>query len=183
MTEGLPTTFAEPPPGPRQSRVGLVALAAVCASLGGMLGGSAVGVLQAGQRPTVSVQVVAPSPDGGTALTSQEANPESAGDGVMDDLDEAPSDAGAAVTVEAPTEDVPTVVAVIAAGAALPSRRRDGSVVTSDDVPEGSAQGFIEGRAVRITVTRLDAKPVEVHTAAAYTRMCAAAARSAILSM
>jgi hypothetical protein len=174
MTEGLPTTESEqPPPRPPQSRVGLVALAAVCASVGGMLGGSAIGVMRAPSAPLVLVTVVPaaePSADGG-ALSSEEANPETAGDGVMDDLDEAPSDAGAVVIVDE-AADVPAVAA-----APAPTRRRDGSVITSDDVPEGPAQGFVDGRAMRIVVTRLDAKPVEVHTAAAYARMRDAALR------
>ena len=175
MTEGLPTTFPEaPPPAPR-SRVGLVALAAVCASLGGMLGGSAVGVMQAERRPSVQVVVVPPS-DGG-AVASQEANPETAGDGVMDDLDEAPSDAAAVGAADEPAADVPTAVAAAPAAAGAAPRRRDGAVITSDNVPEGPAQGYVEGRAVRIVVTRLDDKPVEVHTAAAYGRMYAAAQR------
>jgi hypothetical protein len=49
--------------------------------------------------------------------------------------------------------------------------------ITSDHVPAGPAQGFVEGRAVRITVTRIDGKPVEVRTALAFERMRAAAAR------
>jgi hypothetical protein len=168
MTEGPPTTSPSPP-APPQSRVGLVALACLCASMGGMLGGSAVGVVHAGRAPVVLVTPVTAVADAGES--SQEANPETAGDGVMDDLEEPASDAGA-VAVEAP-DDVPAVVPA----AATPPRRRDRSVVTSDDVPEGPAQGYVQGRPVRIVVTRLDAKPVEVHTAAAYTRMRAAAQR------
>lgn len=179
MTEGLPTT--DDPPPPPQSRVGLVALAAVCASLGGMLGGSAVGVMQARPAPVVMVQVVeaadASTPADGALASSQETDPETTGDGVMDDLDEAPSDAGAVVI---PSEAMAgalmaTAVAPPPTGAA--PRRRDPSVITSDDVPEGPAQGYVEGRAMRIVVTRLDSKPVEVHTAAAYTRMRDAASR------
>lgn len=49
--------------------------------------------------------------------------------------------------------------------------------ITSDHVPAGPAQGFVEGRAVRITVTRLDGKPVEVRTALAFERMRSTAAR------
>lgn len=173
MTEGLPTTLPEEPPRPPRSRVGLVALAAVCASLGGMLGGSAVGVMQAGRGPSVLV-VLAPPADAGGAV-SQEANPETAGDGVMDDLDEATSDAGAVVIADESVVDAPVVAVTPTATTA--SRRRDGAVITSDDVPEGPAQGYVEGRAMRIVVTRLDAKPVEVHTAAAYARMRDAAQR------
>ena len=182
MTEGLPTTFpASPARPPPQTRVGLIALAAVCASLGGMLGGSAVGVMQAGRSP--SVMAVVPAGDAavdGATVTSQEANPESAGDGVMDDLDETPSDAGSVVITAEPTVDVP-VVAVVPPPSGTGTRRRDGAVITSDNVPEGPAQGYVEGRATRIVVTRLDDKPVEVHTAAAYTRMRAAAQRERVL--
>jgi hypothetical protein len=175
MTEGLPTTFPDPPTPPPQSRVGLVALAAVCASLGGLLGGSAVGVVQAGRTPVVLAAVVVVSDAGADeGLLSQEANPENAGDGVMDDLDEAPSDAGAVVIAEDLADAA--VVAVAPSPSAAP-RPRDRSVITSDNVPEGPAQGYVEGRAVRIVVTRLDDKPVEVHTAAAFTRMRSAAAR------
>lgn len=170
MTEGLPTPPPEQPRRPDQSRVGLVALAAVCASLGGMLGGSALGVMHAPSAPMVRVTVV-PAADAGPLL-SQEANPETAGDGVMDDLDEAPSDAGSVVIADESIVDVP----VVAAAPALP-RRRDPSVITSDDVPEGPVQGYVEGRAMRIVVRRLDAKPVEVRTAAAYLRMRDAALR------
>lgn len=182
MTEGLPTTFPDPPslpPPPPRSRVGLVALAALCASLGGMLGGSAVGVVQAG-RASVATAPGAATPDGGGALLSQEANPETAGDGVMDDLDEAPSDAGAVVVIEEAAAEAGVVAAAPPAATGARPRRRDGAVVTSDNVPEGAAQGYVDGRAVRIVVTRLDAKPVEVHTAAAFTRMRDAAQRDRV---
>ncbi|MDB4929653.1 MAG: hypothetical protein JWM10_2137, partial [Myxococcaceae bacterium] len=145
MTEGLPTTFPDPPPPPPQSRVGLVALAAVCASLGGLLGGSAVGVVQAGRTPVVLAAVVVVADAGADgALLSQEANPENAGDGVMDDLDEAPSDAGVVVIAEDLADAA--VVAVAPPPGAAP-RPRDRSVITSDNVPEGPAQGYVEGRA------------------------------------
>lgn len=55
-----------------------------------------------------------------------------------------------------------------------------GGGVTSDHVPAGPAQGYVDGRATRITVTRLDGKPVEVRTAMAFERMRAAAARDRI---
>ena len=180
MTEGLPTTIPDPPPPPPpQSRVGLVALAALCASLGGMLGGSAVGVVQAG-RASGATAATGATPDAGGALLSQEANPETAGDGVMDDLDEAPSDAGAVVVIDEAAAEAGVVAAAPAAATGATPRRRDGAVVTSDNVPEGPAQGYVEGRAVRIVVTRLDAKPVEVHTAAAFTRMRDAALRDRV---
>ena len=179
MTEGLPTTIPDPPPPPPQSRVGLVALAALCASLGGMLGGSAVGVVQAG-RASGATAATGATPDAGGALLSQEANPETAGDGVMDDLDEAPSDAGAVVVIDEAAAEAGVVAVAAAAAAGATPRRRDGAVVTSDNVPEGPAQGYVDGRAVRIVVTRLDAKPVEVHTAAAFTRMRDAAQRDRV---
>jgi hypothetical protein len=181
MTEGLSTTIPDPPTPtpPPQSRVGLVALAALCASLGGMLGGSAVGVVQAG-RASGATAAMGATPDAGGALLSQEANPETAGDGVMDDLDEAPSDAGAVVVIDEAAAEAGVVAVAAAAAAGATPRRRDGAVVTSDNVPEGPAQGYVDGRAVRIVVTRLDAKPVEVHTAAAFTRMRDAAQRDRV---
>ncbi|TAK18556.1 MAG: hypothetical protein EPO40_36730 [Myxococcaceae bacterium] len=135
-----------------------------------MLGGSALGVMHAPSAPLVLVTVV-PAADAGPLL-SQEANPETAGDGVMDDLDEAPSDAGSVVIADESIVDVPVVAA-----APAPPRRRDPSVITSDDVPEGPVQGYVDGRSMRIVVRRLDAKPVEVRTAAAYLRMRDAALR------
>ena len=185
MTEGLPTTYPSPPP---QSRVGLVALAAVCASLGGLLGGSAVGVMQASAPPAVAVQVVAAADAGATTdgalLSSQETDPETTGDGVMDDLDEPPSDAGAVIIPAEAMAGALMAAGATAATAPAPTgavaRRRDPSVITSDDVPEGPAQGYVEGRAMRIMVTRLDSKPVEVHTAAAYSRMRDAASHDRV---
>lgn len=52
--------------------------------------------------------------------------------------------------------------------------------VTSDSVPAGPAQGYVDGRPTRITVTRLDGKPVEIHTAIAFERMRAAAQRDGV---
>jgi len=178
MTPGTPPTPEdEPTPSPRP-RGSLVTIAITCGLLGAMMGGSALGVQQASRRPAPSIQVVvvAPAADGG-AVASQEANPETAGDGVMDELDDTP-DAGSVVIQ--PESMAGALMAAAAPPNAAEPRRRDRSIVTSDDVPEGPAQGFVEGRATRIVVTRLDDKPVEVHTASAYSRMRDAASRDHI---
>jgi|JI10StandDraft_1071094.scaffolds.fasta_scaffold90491_2 hypothetical protein len=178
MTEGTPPTPEdEPTPSPRP-RASLVTIAITCGLLGAMMGGSALGVQQASRRPAPSIQVVvvAAAVDAGT-VASQEANPETAGDGVMDELDDTP-DAGSVVI--RPEAMAGALMAAAAPPDTAEPRRRDRSIVTSDDVPEGPAQGFVEGRATRIVVTRLDSKPVEVHTASAYSRMRDAAARDHI---
>ena len=59
---------------------------------------------------------------------------------------------------------------------ASPHRSRRRSVrcphgVTSDGVPAGQAIGYQRGRAFRLRLVRLEGKPVEIRTAAAFLRM------------
>ncbi len=58
--------------------------------------------------------------------------------------------------------------------------RPHGQMVTSDNVPAGPALGYVDARPVHIVVTRIDDKPVEVHTATAYQAMRDAARRAGI---
>jgi len=151
---------------------------------GAMLAGSALGVVEATQAAPLAH--AAPG-------TSTEANPETHGDGVMDELEEPPADAGPAPV---PSVLPGALTAVVAAPVALPGAgagavaarpataaagaRASGRMVTSDNVAAGPVQGYVEGHAIRITVTRIDDKPVEVRTAAAYRRMAEAARRDRI---
>lgn len=100
----------------------------------------------------------------------QETDPEDVGDGVMDDLGDGPPPPRSRARPGHTTAGAPRVL--LGSG---PTRG-----VTSDNVPEGPAQGYVDGRAVRIQVTRLDGKPVERHTAAAYRRMYEAAERAGV---
>ncbi len=173
------------PAGGSSLRV-LAAVVSLCGVMGGMLGGSALGVSSAnhmGPMDPVRVHLRAPS------ATASEADPEGAGDGVMDDLDEgadasvrgdASLDANDAANADAASDggaDGGAAAAAAAGGGVVAAARRREAVVTSDSVQPGPAQGYIEGRPVRLVVTRVDNKPVEVHTAAAYGRMRDAAAR------
>lgn len=182
----------------------LLGVGAVCLALGAMIAGGVVGVMAAADAPRVAPRVVraavTPSTSALTAALAapprvearpvaaadasavaavdasadgaavvQETDPEDLGDGVMDDLDDGPPPRVASRSnVRRAVVTPPTVGAV-------PTRGRPSRVVTSDEVPEGSAQGYVDGRPVRIEVTRLDGKPVERHTAQAYRRMYAAA--------
>lgn len=164
-----------------------VALAGMLA--GAMLAGSALGVVEANHA--------APAVTATAAHGVTEANPETVGDGVLDDLEEHAPDAGSAAAAASATAAaaVPpdalagALSAVIAAApSAAPPRppstgtaRPTGRLVTSDNVAAGPVQGYVEGRAVRIVVTRIDDKPVEVRTAAAYRRMYEAARRDRVL--
>jgi hypothetical protein len=185
----------------------LIGLSVLCIAMGAMLAGAALGVMTAAQtnpRPVVVASLAAATPandaddddDAGAATTdaaSQEANPENTGDGVMDDLDDGPpptvptarpvlrAEVGAAGTPAPNGVDThPSPAAANARAAAVPSERRRSGVVNSDSVPEGPAVGYAHGRAMRIYVERLDSKPVERHTAAAYRRMRDAAQRDHI---
>lgn len=159
------------------SRPDLAAVSALCSLLGAMAGGSALGVREGmRQRPML---IAAPATPAGAAApvanSDSESDPETSGDSVEDDDDDTPDggtidlvpQVGAALGVAAVPTPHPH-----AAGAG-----RNPHMVTSDDVPEGPAQGYIHGRPVQIRVIRLDAKPVEVHTAAAFLRMREAAQR------
>lgn len=180
--DNAPNPFMIPAPraaatGPAESPPG-----AVAAALSGLLPGPAT--------PPAAAAATAP----GVVGTGQEANPETAGDGVMDDLDEpapaapspAPSPARpsstamaamAAAAITAPVAAAAAAATPPAAAAAAPPNGATGRsrVVNSDAVPEGPALGYVEGHPNRITVTRIDNKPVEVHTASAYRRMYDAA--------
>jgi len=196
---------------PARSRVAeLLALSAFCVMLGGMFAGAVLGVMYAPARRAAPQGVGAlaasradASPEAGAnvalaadaacdadeAGAAQEADPELAGDGVMDDLDDGPAEPVPAATPTAPAPAPPRPVlarttppsaAPAPTSAPAPAPPRGRRVITSDDVPEGPAQGYVHGRATRITVTRLDGKPVEVHTAAAYRRMREAAQRDGV---
>jgi len=187
-----------------RSRVAeLLALSAFCIMLGGMFAGAVLGVVYApARRPparglTASLSATARADAAATAASAadascdadesgvaQEADPEVAGDGVMDDLDDGPAEPLPAATPTPAPAPRPILARTAvpspapAPAPAPPSRAR--RVITSDDVPEGAAQGYVHGRSVRISVTRLDGKPVEVHTAAAYRRMREAAQRDGV---
>ncbi len=171
-------------PGRQGSPAVLVTVALAGMLAGAMLAGSALGVVEATQTATVA-RATAHGP-------STEANPETAGDGVMDELEEPPPDAGTSLTPASLVGSLTAVMAaptvVPAAGAGRPAPSAPGPsharpaprLITSDNVAAGAVQGYVEGRAVRITVTRIDDKPVEVRTAAAYRRMAEAARRDRV---
>jgi hypothetical protein len=192
------------PPTPRgPSRTAeLLALSAFCIVIGGMLAGAVLGVLYAPMHPTTTAGPQPPSPPrvrgmsdaGAVALAShdrdamcdvdeagasQEADPEIAGDGVMDDLDDGPAEPLPPPSSSAPSGP-PSPRPLLARSTPPTATPRPRRMITSDDVPEGPVEGYIHGRPVRITVTRIDGKPVEVHTAAAYRRMREAAQRDGI---
>ena len=202
---------AEGVPARGLSLAQLVGVGALCLAIGAMIAGGVVGVIAAADAPRVSPRVVAravvtPSTsaltaalaapprvephaaalpvDGGTdasvdvaadgAVIVQETDPEDVGDGVMDDLDDGPPQ-------RTPSRNGIRRAAVTPSVGSVPTRGRPSRVVTSDNIPEGPVQGYVDGRPVRIEVTRLDGKPVERHTAAAYRRMYAAAAHDHVL--
>jgi len=203
--DDAPAPAAADVPVARSRVAELLALSAFCVMLGGMFAGAVLGVVYApARRPPPhglnASLAAAPRADGAVALASdaacdadeagvaQEADPEVAGDGVMDDLDDGPAEPVPTATPTpapsprpilartTPPSATPTPAPTPAPTARPPTRR----VITSDDVPEGPAQGYVHGRPLRITVTRLDNKPVEVHTAAAYRRMREAAQREGV---
>ncbi len=192
-------------PSHRVSVAQLLGISAVCLAMGAMLAGGVLGVVAAADAPTTAVAAAlaaapasrtppprprATTPDAAVALVTpdaavadvaapdaavaaQEADPEDVGDGVMDDLDDGP----------APAPRRPRSRPSLQRAAITPSAGGGGAghVTTSDSVPEGSVQGYVRGRPVRIEVTRIDGKPVERHTAAAYRQMHAAASRDGVL--
>lgn len=197
MTE--PPREDEPPlspPTPRregQSAWWLVGASFTGLAMGAMLAGGLIGVLEASEAASVAPRGVLSAETSlrasplGASTPDQEADPEDGGDEVLDDLVDVdaatvaepvvPSDAGESVAPPSPGAARPAVAA------ALPTPARSArarNAITSDNVPEGPAQGFIHGRPVRISVTRIDGKPVERHTAAAYLRMREAATRAGV---
>lgn len=168
-TEGGPSVSVPPPPRGR-TRAELVFASVVSLAVGAMLAGSALGVSKA-SGPTEAPPAEVHESPAVAAAHSQEADPSDAGDGVMDELDDTPP---------IPQAAAPRPAAIAAAIADAAPRRRSSRMVTSDDVPEGPTQGYVHGRAIRVVVTRVDGKPVEVHTAAAFRRMREAATRDRI---
>jgi hypothetical protein len=180
-----PTDPPAPTPARGRSLVEVISVGVMGTLMGVMLAGSLLGVLSANERTSIAPRgattaLLAPTRNVPDAST--EANPEEAGDGVMDDLDDGPTDDASVRTTTPPPRTLSAGVRTPSAATtapsttgSTPSRRRQ--VITSDNVPEGPAQGYVEGRPIRITVTRLDGKPVERHTAAAYRRMYDAASR------
>ena len=196
------STEAKPAKG--VSLAQLLGVSAISLTIGAMIAGGVVGVIASADAPrpsrevarlaappvdsTLTAALAAPprseagavpaavdaaveaavdaSADGATVV--QETDPEDVGDGVMDDLDDAPQP-------RRPSRSSTRRAAVTPSVGSTPPTRGSSRVVTSDNIPEGPAQGYVDGRPVRIEVTRLDGKPVERHTAAAYRRMYAAA--------
>ncbi|MEZ4407935.1 MAG: M15 family metallopeptidase [Polyangiales bacterium] len=172
VTEGGPSVSVPPPPPRRRTRAELIFASVASVAVGAMLAGSALGVSRA-SGPAEAPRVEAPEAPAVAAAHSQEADPEDAGDGVMDELDDTPPTPAAAAPA-------PRAAAIAGAIADATPRRRSSRMVTSDDVPEGPTLGYVHGRAIRVVVTRLDGKPVEVHTAAAFRRMREAATRDRV---
>lgn len=175
VIEGGPSVSAPPPPPRRRTRAELICASVASVVVGAMLAGSALGVSNASGAPTAPQQVEVTEPSEAptvAAAHSQEADPEDAGDGVMDELDDTPPTPA--------TAPAPRATAIAGAIADATPRRRPSRMVTSDDVPEGPTLGYVHGRAIRVVVTRLDGKPVEVHTAAAFRRMREAATRDRV---
>ncbi|MEZ4392736.1 MAG: M15 family metallopeptidase [Polyangiales bacterium] len=161
-------------------------------AMGVMLAGGLIGVLEASEARALAPRLVASA---GASLAAPveastpdlEADPEAHGDEVLDeavDVDASAADPTAALPPDTHPDPHPD-----------PHPRHDparpshlppvppaprGARVTSDDVPEGPVQGYIRGRAIRIVVTRIDGKPVELQTAHAYRRMRDAAARAGV---
>lgn len=81
-------------------------------------------------------------------------------------------------------DDLPAVTSAAVAG---PRPRAPRAPVRPDalesaryHVAPGRVTGYRDGRPIQITVTLVDGRPVEVHTAAAFERMRAAAARAGV---
>jgi hypothetical protein len=142
----------------------VIAAALVGFTMGGMLGGAATGVAHASvreprfERPATTVLAILPP-----APTEDETAP------VADDDD---------------TEfDLGPMALVPDAGTRPRARRaRTGSDRSLDSasyrVAPGRNVGYRDGQPMSVIVTLVDGKPVEVHTAAAFERMRAAAARA-----
>jgi hypothetical protein len=164
----------------RQSALGRAVLstyapvALVGALLGAMLGGSALGVAHASSTARLSTSARA-----GTRLTREAI-------GVWREIPEREALESAAAWLAdalATLDESERGAANRGAGrrARSASATRNASAgVTSDHVPAGPAIGYVEGRPTRITVTRIDGKPVEVRTALAFERMRSAAARDGV---
>lgn len=186
---------ATPTPAPRregQSAWWLVGASFTGLAMGAMLAGGLVGVLEASEGAATAPRGVAsaetalsPSPLG-ASTPDLEADPSDGGDEVLDEAVDVDAAAVAEAVASADAGEVgahPSAATAPARVAAAPEPQRGARArggITSDNVPEGPAQGYIHGRPVRIVVTRIDGKPVERHTAAAYLRMRDAAARAGV---
>ncbi len=146
----------------------MVGASLACAVMGAMLGASALGAMQVSgsqrsafsQRRSLSTNAVGVWRE----IAASERVP---------DVSEWMAEAMAQLDAERERSERPSSGRRRAAAPAAQG-------VTSDHVPAGPAQGYVDGRATRITVTRLDGKPVEVRTAMAFERMRAAAARDRV---
>ena len=160
--------------GTLRSRYGVLAASGLGLLLGGMLGGSALGVVYAEAMPPVvpaafvMPPACAPPPMLALAPSEDEAAPD-------DDDSENDDIVGGELFPEPP--------AARATGARR-GRTAGGSRGALDSafyrVQPGPVTGYREGRAFGCTVTMVDGKPVEVHTADAFERMRAAATRAGI---
>jgi D-alanyl-D-alanine carboxypeptidase len=171
-TDESETQAAPTRPARARPLVELGAVSALCLAMGSMLGASALATLR-----TESTHSTA---SGGRRALSVNAV------GVWREI---PGHASVPSAAEWVAEAMATLDAERARAERPQGRRRasgGGAAasaspgVTSDHVPAGPAQGYVDGRATRITVTRLDGKPVEVRTALAFDRMRAAAARDGV---
>lgn len=154
----------------------IAALALVALTAGAMLGASALGALAVGRDRAAH----------GHRLVARAGRYTTSAVGVWREIratDEAPTAvewlAHAMARLDA-AESASSTRALNGRARRAANAQRPSSGVTSDNVPAGAAQGFVDGRATRITVTRLDGKPVEVHTAIAFERMRAAAQRDGV---
>lgn len=157
-------------------------------AMGAMLAGGLIGVLEATEAhaaapravASASAALVAPAvAPVESSAPDLEADPEVHGDEVLDESVDVDAGApSAAVPSPGPAPHAPSPSPHHVAVPIPPRAAR--ARVTSDDVPEGPVQGYIHGRPVRISVTRIDGKPVERHTASAFLRMRDAAARAGV---
>lgn len=162
----------------RRVRAELVGVSVIGAMMGALLAGSVLGVTRAAETTRRESREARESvADNGVVAVSQETDPEDTGDGVMDELDDTPPGVPGLTGL---TGAVVEREREVNRAAVTPSRARV-RMVTSDDVPDGPTQGYDHGRAVRVVVTRLDGKPVEIRTAAAFRRMRAAAQRDRVV--
>jgi len=160
----------------------LASLGLVGATLGAMLGASALGVINA--------EALRRAQDAGRNARSSEAQRArrwtTSAVGVWREIrasDESQTATEWLAMAMARLDADPSASATRASGARArrtASAARPSAGVTSDNVPAGPAQGFVDGRPTRITVTRMDGKPVEVHTAIAFERMRTAAQRDGV---
>ncbi|MEI8258456.1 MAG: M15 family metallopeptidase [Deltaproteobacteria bacterium] len=143
-------------------------------AMGAMLGGSALGVVEAATMPPVAVAVprVTPSVAPAFAMMADEGDP-----GDWDDAIDFDGAGDAEGDLEGDGLEPPP-----SPGHPRPARASTRNALDSAfyRVQPGPVTGYRDGHAFTCTVTLVDGKPVEVRTASAFERMRAMAARAGL---